>query len=792
MIKIKKIRIITNTKTDRKEQRKADSSVSVLLFFLAGIFGVVFSLRAISGITYSEPTVLIVSVVCGVLLWYLFFRNKKFFGYFSVGLLIVGLMTVLLGFSNLRKQIMCVTGSFSGVSNSSVSVTLLYTLFSVLVSYIMFVSEFVLRKHIIMFFPILLLTLFGTLVGINLDIYAIVFLTVFQTAFLVINMTDYRSGRKTLTVKNAFPSARKSGMLVCIVLLVSLLISMPLVNLNADKIYHLSDRAEEFIYQNLLNNNMSGWEDTSADYVNNGKINRGNVYTTDQDTLSVTLDRQPTQQLYLKGFTGYNYENGEWSKADDSDIYDNVDTMLLKSAMFWDYGYDFSEYLNNVDYMYFKLNNTFEDFDNSKRCTMNIHSLNSSPTIYLPYYSEAKIYDTYTAGNQYYYNTYFYEQKDMNVDWKKYDGHSYIQACESISKTYEKNIKQKYLTYPKELLPRLSKLCSETPLNDLNEITTFILYTLSKNTTYTKTPGKAPGNQDIIEYFLFDNGKGYCVHYATTAVMMYRMYGIPARYTTGYSVSPYDFKAESLQIKLTEQNSYSVSPYDFNEAEDENVNKIYTVNLTDKSAHAWVEIYLDGYGWTPVEVTPSASGQMVTEYPGFDTAEMSRIMKEHSWNLYDTDDDTSNPQDEQDNPDNASDVLQTIVVYVICPLAVIAALLAFIILNRKYRLRKIQNMNIKELFERLIKMLHFGGILRIYNGTEEDFAQVLFKEFPEIPYDDIKNMSEIIMCELYGNSVQTNTQRIFVRTMYYNLANSVYKHLKQYKKLIFRYIKIYK
>lgn len=767
MIKIKKIRIITNTKTDRKEQRKADSSVSVLLFFLAGIFGIVFSLRAISGVTYSEPTVLIVSVVCGVLLWYLFFRNKKFFGYFSVGLLIVGLITVLYGFSSLGKQIICVADAFSGFNNSSVSVTLLYTLFSVLVLYIMFVSEFVLRKHIIMFFPILLLTLFGTLVGINLNIYAIVFLTVFQTAFLAINMTDYRAGKKTLTVKNAFSSARKSGVLVCTVLLVSMLISMPLVGLNADKIYHLSDKAEEFIYQNLLNKNMSGWEDTSADYVNSGKINRGNVYTTDDYKINVTLDRKPTQQLYLKGFTGYNYENGEWSQADDSDISDK---------MRQDSEYYISEYLSgylyDVNYMYFVANQDFRGYD-SAEYTMNVQYLNSSPAIYLPYYN-IKNNDNATnrvASGGYDYFTYFYEQKDMNIDWENEDKLSDLyEVCKNINKMYEENIQKKYLTYPKELLPRLSQLCSETPLNDLNEITTFILYTLSKNTTYTTTPGKAPNNQDIIEYFLFDNGKGYCVHYATTAVMMYRMYGIPARYATGYSVSPYDFI----------------------ERDDGNGNKIYTLNITDKSAHAWVEIYLDGYGWTPVEVTPSASGQMVTEYPGFNPIEMSRIMKEHGWNLYDTDDDTSNSQDEQDNPDYTSDILQTIVVYVICPLAVIAALLAFIILNRKYRLKKIQNMNIKELFERLIKMLHFSGILKNYNGTEEDFAQVLFKEFPEIPYDNIRNMSEIIMCELYGNSVQTNTQRIFVRTMYYNLANSVYKHLKPYKKLIFRYIKIYK
>ena len=766
MIKIKKIRIITNTKTDRKERRKPDFSVSVLLFFLVGIFGIVFSLRSISGITYSEPTVLIVSVVCGVLLWYLFFRNKKIFGYFSVGLLIVGLITVLYGFNSLGKQIACVADAFSGISNSSVSVTLLYTLFSVLVLYIMFVSEFILRKHIIMFFPILLLTLFGTLVGINLDIYAIVFLTVFQTAFIAVNMTDYRAGKKTLTVKNAFPSARKSGVLVCIVLIASMLISIPLVSFNADRIYHLSDKAEEFIYQNLLNKNMSGWEDTSADYANSGKINRGNVYTTGQDTLSITLDRKPTKQLYLKGFTGYDYNDGEWSMADDEDIYDSI---------LFDYDYHMTTSVD-IDRMYFKVNGYFTDPE-STEYTLNVRHLNNDSTIYFPYYSDAKAKPDYTVGSgQNDYFTSFFEQKDMNIYWEKYNDDDlskssdqyFLDPYKSISDIYQENIQKKYSDYPKELLPRLSQLCSETPLDDLNEITTFILYTLSKNTTYTTTPGKAPNNQDIIEYFLFDNGKGYCVHYATTAVMMYRMYGIPARYATGYSVSH------------------------FIEREDENGKKIYTVNLTDKSAHAWVEIFLDGYGWTPVEVTPSVSGQMVTEYPGFDSAEMLRIMKEHGWGIYDTADDTSNSQADENNSDNASDILKTILVYVVCPLAVIAALVAFVILNRKYRLRKIQNMNIKGLFEKLIKMLHFSGIMKNYQGTEEDFAEVLFKEFSEIPYDDIKNMYEIIMRELYGNSVQTDAQRISVRNMYYDIANSAYKNLKPYKKLIFKYIKIYK
>ena len=43
------------------------------------------------------------------------------------------------------------------------------------------------------------------------------------------------------------------------------------------------------------------------------------------------------------------------------------------------------------------------------------------------------------------------------------------------------------------------------------------------------------------------------------------------------------------------------------------------VNVPDSAAHAWVEVYIDGYGWEPVEVTPvyagSTPGQSGAEEP---------------------------------------------------------------------------------------------------------------------------------------------------------------------------------
>ena len=87
------------------------------------------------------------------------------------------------------------------------------------------------------------------------------------------------------------------------------------------------------------------------------------------------------------------------------------------------------------------------------------------------------------------------------------------------------------------------------------------------------TPAAGPG-ADFIEHFLAE-GRGYCVHFATAGVLLLRMQGIPARYAAGYVAQ---------------------------------LNRQGQARVLDSDAHAWAEIYLDGYGWYPVEMTPGYAG----------------------------------------------------------------------------------------------------------------------------------------------------------------------------------------
>lgn len=84
-----------------------------------------------------------------------------------------------------------------------------------------------------------------------------------------------------------------------------------------------------------------------------------------------------------------------------------------------------------------------------------------------------------------------------------------------------------------------------------------------------------------------DIARGSSYQYATVAVMTLRYFGIPARYAEGYLI--------------TEQMAASVAPFE-------------TLTVDSSAARAWVEVYQDGIGWIPMDLTPGL-GEMIQENP---------------------------------------------------------------------------------------------------------------------------------------------------------------------------------
>lgn len=130
-----------------------------------------------------------------------------------------------------------------------------------------------------------------------------------------------------------------------------------------------------------------------------------------------------------------------------------------------------------------------------------------------------------------------------------------------------------YTRLPDTVTPRVRELAQEITKDKSNNydrakaIETY----LSKNYPYTLAPGTPPRSRDFVDYFLFDGKKGYCTYYASAMTVLLRCLDIPARYVEGYILPP------------------------------EKKDGVYKV--TNQQAHAWVEVYFDGFGWIPFEPT---------------------------------------------------------------------------------------------------------------------------------------------------------------------------------------------
>ncbi|HEV3055654.1 MAG TPA: transglutaminaseTgpA domain-containing protein, partial [Solirubrobacteraceae bacterium] len=85
------------------------------------------------------------------------------------------------------------------------------------------------------------------------------------------------------------------------------------------------------------------------------------------------------------------------------------------------------------------------------------------------------------------------------------------------------------------------------------------------------------GLRDPLESFLFRTRVGYCQQFAGAMAMLLRMGGVPARVSVGFSPGTYSSATHAWVV-------------------------------SDRDAHAWVEVWFPSYGWVRFDPTPPATG----------------------------------------------------------------------------------------------------------------------------------------------------------------------------------------
>ena len=157
---------------------------------------------------------------------------------------------------------------------------------------------------------------------------------------------------------------------------------------------------------------------------------------------------------------------------------------------------------------------------------------------------------------------------------------SLTEICATLGDARWESIRSTYLELPAHLEQPVRELAdkvtegAETPYAKAMALQNY----LTRNCKYSMDVGEHPENIDFVTSFLLDTRKGYCTYFASAMTVLCRMAGLPARYVEGYIAEP-NVNGEAL--------------------------------VTGMNAHAWTEVYFEGFGWLTFDATPGqhSSGQ---------------------------------------------------------------------------------------------------------------------------------------------------------------------------------------
>jgi hypothetical protein len=652
------------------------------------------------------------------------------------------------------------------LSNFDITETVL--IFAIVVSFIIYWLTFIKGKGWLLYLVSITVILIGTIIGNPPNIIQVCLFVFFHIGTSVTGNMMSGKKKKGKMMYGQINTAGISILFIGVFFSISLIFAQRITDNYMEQLFSIPVRLESEVMRIT-----TAWKSNTE---SQGRVSRGNNYAVGSEKLEITVSEEPDEIIYLKNFIGGNYLQNEWEEADESDYY-GVGSLYTTSMLDDERGIEYykdrqfdlvnSIYLSESLVENSGLNENQERNLNSEQWLIVKNLTSDDEEYYIPYISEYKR----NQGDEYLFST--YSQQDF-LDVLQNKESDAVMEYENIEEDYEGYARGRYLNVSKDRFPRLAELYKENYLVNPSDITEFIKNTMWSMASYTLYPGLIPLDEEIPEYFLFESGKGYCVHFATTATLMYRMYGIPARYVTGYMASPSQFE---------EQSSGN-----------------YKAVLTDRQAHAWVEIYLEGFGWQKVEVTPSIN-QINNEENEEKYEDQNNIIEEEESDLSES----SNEENKESIPNEINvneeqslykeneiygEVLRIIGI-IISVIIVIEGIIYIVLLRRKRILKKYKIYNADRLVSTMIEVLKFGGYIEDYTGMEQEFANIITKIVPNISLQGAEQIMKSAFQEAFGNSHVSFEKTKEVLMAYEKACIFVYEGLSRWEKLYFKYIKVY-
>ena len=303
---------------------------------------------------------------------------------------------------------------------------------------------------------------------------------------------------------------------------------------------------------NISNGGDSG-ESLSESQIN-GDISK--TPTVPSNNVILEVKSQHSGTIYLRGQSFGSYNGAGFDVVENEDAYKDGDYNPLNYVAY-----------SNANYQTYRMYITPKGAGYRARLT--------------PYYSTddySDSYDTYLEAN---YSS-KYAANFIVYPYEKYDMENTLRGTYLTHElAYRSYVNSRYKTMEgatDALLDYIDDLIAANNLNTgsteekIKKIAKFLRedadLTYSFDFDYSDS-------DDVALSFIRDQKKGVCQHFAMIGTLIYRRVGIPARYTCG------------VVVNISNEDAIAFTP----------------VQVRDSSSHAWVEVYVNGFGWVPVEVT---------------------------------------------------------------------------------------------------------------------------------------------------------------------------------------------
>lgn len=560
------------------------------------------------------------------------------------------------------------------------------------------------------------------------------------TYIIILSIIFYRSKVNLLDQKKKYNFSLQNN-LQLIVLSIVILISFSFINLNKDGVYinsmksYLSDTIggnryiSSYDVDDQFTLNKTGYSDGEKKLGGNIDID---------NKISLRVDSEAP--LYLRGSVKYKYKGDSWEKY-DLEVEDK-------------------ESLNSNEIINFKEATIIPEykFTSALFNTINTRDVNLEDA------SERILKDKSA-------NLYFLEEKNENA-------YKIFYKSDGLKNMISSDIYRKKPINNKEYITdKVSDFAEKLVDDDMSREDKAIAITnyLKDNYTYSLEPGNLDSGKDFVEDFLFENKKGYCVHFATSLTVLLDSLGIEARYVEGFKMS------------------------------DEMIDGKYIVRNSD--AHAWTEVLIGDENniWTIFDSTGTVRDY--NEENGIPIIDSSENDSEDDNNMEnDRDDDIKNEDYENSDAEETikenekekslftpfNNKLQKELVFKDYTIITLFILLMFFTLNyiqRKMTLNSVLKSNNFDL-KFSIFMIMLEPIYGEKNPTET------FKEYKvNIKDKKIQKIYEDITTEYYiknysENEIKSETEKRD-KTLYILLLEEYKNRINIFAYIYNKYIKVY-